>query len=321
MATENPTNLQPQRSERAAEEETLVPLRHPGRTVGTVVVLVLLAILIRAVVTNERYEWSVVADYFFSKSVLLGLLRTLELTALGMVIALVLGIVLALMRQSQTRLVSWLAGAYIWFFRGTPLLVQLIFLYNISALYPKLSLGVPFGGPSFVEADANQLLTAFTVAVVGLGLNAGAYMCEIVRGGLLSIEKGQTEAAAALGMPGSLTFRRIVFPQAFRVMIPAIGNETIGMLKYTSLVSVISLPELLYSTQIIYTRTFQTIPLLTVACLWYLLVTTILSIGQMYLERHFGRGVARTGGRRRGRAKKAPIEPPAAAGTGWETPR
>ena len=270
-----------------------IPVRHPARGLLTGVVLVLLAMAVHGLVTNARYQWPVVWHYFFSAEILSGLLRTLELTALAMIVATVLGIALALMRQSGSRVVSLTASGYIWFFRGTPLLVQLIFWYNITALYPRLSIGIPFG-PALLRGNANSLVGAFAVAVIGLGLNEGAYMCEVVRGGLLAVEKGQVEAATALGMTGQLTFRKVVFPQAIRVMIPAVGNELIGMLKYTSLVSVIALPELLYSAQIIYTQTFQTMPLLIVASLWYLLVTTVLTVGQRYAERYYGRGITGT---------------------------
>jgi len=285
-------------------DEVRIPVRHPGRGLMTCVVLVLLAMAVHGLVTNSRYQWAVVGDYFFSHEILSGLLRTLELTALAMTVATALGIVLALMRQSGARIVSLTANAYIWFFRGTPLLVQLIFWYNISALYPSLSIGIPFG-PAFVRGNANSLVGAFAVAVIGLGLNEGAYMCEVVRGGLLSVEKGQIEAATALGMTSRLTFQKVVFPQAIRVMIPSVGNELIGMLKYTSLVSVLSLPELLYSAQIIYSQTFQTMPLLIVASLWYLIVTTVLTIGQAYVERYYGRGTTGAAGRRRRVAENA----------------
>lgn len=181
---------------------------------------------------------------------------------------------------------------YVWFFRGTPVLVQLLFWYNISALYPRLSIGVPFG-PDFVHGNVNPIITAFTAAILGLGLNEGAYMSEIVRAGLLSVDHGQTEAAQALGMTRGLALRRIVLPQAMRVIIPPTGNETIGMLKTTSLASTIALSELLRATQNIYSRTYQTIPLLIVASVWYITLTSVLSIGQYYLERHFARGSAR----------------------------
>jgi len=185
--------------------------------------------------------------------------------------------------------VSGAASAYVWFFRGTPLLVQLIFWFNLAALYPTLGFGIPFG-PAFVEVDTNSLITPLLAAILGLGLNEGAYMSEIVRAGLLSVDPGQTDAAEALGMRKVQVFRRIVLPQAMRVIIPPTGNETISMLKTTALVSVIAIPDLLFAVQVIYSRNFDVIPLLITASLWYLLVTTVLSIGQYFIERHFKRG-------------------------------
>jgi len=178
---------------------------------------------------------------------------------------------------------------YVGFFRGTPLLVQLIFWFNLAALYPAIAFGVPFG-PHLVTGDANKLITPFVAAILGLGLNEAAYMAEIVRAGLLSVDHGQTQAAQALGMTQRQIFRRIVLPQSMRVIIPPTGNQTISMLKTTSLVSVIALHDLLYASQIIYSRTYLVIPLLITASLWYLIVTTVLSVGQYYIERHFKRG-------------------------------
>jgi polar amino acid transport system permease protein len=217
---------------------------------------------------------------------------TLELTAIAMVVGIVLGVGLAVMRLSPNPLVSGASGLYVWFFRGTPVLVQLLFWNFISALYPTISVGIPFG-PDLVHGDANTLVTPFIAAILGLGLNQAAYQAEIVRGGVLAVEEGQTEAAKALGMTRLLTMRRIVLPQAMRVIIPPTGNEVISMLKTSSLVSVIAYPELLYSAQLIYAVNFRQIPLLLVVCIWYLFVTTLLSIGQYYLERRFGRGTAR----------------------------
>jgi polar amino acid transport system permease protein len=197
------------------------------------------------------------------------------------------------MRLSKSLVLSSVASSYIWLFRGTPLLVQLLFWFNVASFVPRLSLGIPFG-PSFVSANTNNVVTVLAAAILGLGLNEAAYMSEIVRAGIVSVDAGQGEAALALGMNKRLVFRRIVLPQAMRVIIPPTGNQTIGMLKGTSLVSVISLPELLYSVQLIYARNFETIPLLVVASLWYLIVTTVLSVGQHYVERHFGRGRLRT---------------------------
>jgi polar amino acid transport system permease protein len=263
-----------------------------GRWIAAGVVLLVGAALVHSAATNPRFQWGVVRHYFFSSQVLGGLVVTLELTAISMVIGIVLGVVLAVMRLSPNPLVSSASWTYIWFFRGTPVLVQLLFWNFIAALYPQISLGIPFG-PQFVHLDANSLITPFGAAVLGLGLNEGAYMAEIVRAGMLSVDEGQTDAAHALGMTRLKTFRRIVLPQAMRVIIPPTGNETISMLKTSSLVSVIAYRELLYSVQLIYSVNFLQIPLLIVASLWYLIVTTVLSIGQFFLERYFGRGTAR----------------------------
>jgi polar amino acid transport system permease protein len=235
--------------------------------------------------TNPNFGWDVVGLYLRDVSIGRGILVTLGLTAISMAIGIVLGVVFAVMRLSVNPVVRSAAFAYVNFFRGTPVLVQLLFWFNLAALYPVITLGLPG-----VELDANQLITPMTAAILGLGLNQGAYMSEIVRAGILSVDHGQTEAAEALGITRMQTMRRVVLPQAMRVIIPPTGNETIGMLKTTALVSVISVPELLYSAQIIYARTFETVPLLIVASLWYLLITSILTIGQYYLERRFARG-------------------------------
>jgi polar amino acid transport system permease protein len=267
-------------------------VRRPGRWLAALVVLVIAVALGNSVATNPRFQWGVVGDYLFSSRILDGLVVTLELTVISMAIGIVLGVVLAVMRMSPNPLVSSASWLYVWFFRGTPVLVQLLFWSFISALYPKISLGIPFG-PQFVHADANSLITPFAAAILGLGLNEAAYMAEIVRAGILSVDEGQTDAAHALGMTRLQTMRRIVLPQAMRVIIPPTGNETISMLKTSSLVSVIAYKELLYSAQLIYAVSFQQIPLLIVVCIWYLFVTTLLSIGQYYVERRYGRGAAR----------------------------
>jgi polar amino acid transport system permease protein len=269
-----------------------VPVRHPGRWIAAAVIAVLVAALARSVATNQRFEWDVVGDFLFSSRILDGLILTLELTVLAMAIGIVLGIVLALMRLSQSALLSGTSWVYIWLLRGTPVLVQILLWYNIAALYPTIGLGIPFG-PSFVHLDANTLITPFVAATLALGLNEGAYMSEIVRAGIISVDEGQTDAAQALGMTRLQTMRRIVLPQAMRVIIPPTGNETISMLKTTSLVAFVALADLLYSAQLIYSTNYKTIQLLIVASIWYLAVTSILSIGQYYLERYFGRGSAR----------------------------
>jgi len=269
-----------------------VPVRRPGRWVAAVLVVVVAVALVNSAATNPRFGWDLVGQFLFSHQVIRGLLVTVELTAISMLIGIVLGIVLAIMRLSPNPLVAGASWTYIWFFRGTPVLVQLLAWNFISALYPEITLGIPFG-PDLVHANANALITPFVAAILGLGLNEAAYMSEIVRAGILSVDEGQTDAAEALGMTRIKTMRRVVLPQAMRVIIPPTGNETISMLKLSSLVSVIAYTELLYSVQLIYSQNFRQIPLLIVASIWYLVLTTILSIGQYYLERRFGRGSSR----------------------------
>jgi polar amino acid transport system permease protein len=275
-----------------AEEIKAIPVRHPGRWIAGAIILVLAAALAKSVATNPRFHWNVIGQYFFSSRVLHGLLLTLELTALSMAIGIVLGTLLAVMRLSPNPLISDASWIYIWLFRGTPVLVQILLWFNIAALYPRFSIGVPFG-PQFVHFTAAAAITPFVAAVLALGLNEGAYMAEIVRAGIISVDEGQTEAAQSLGMTRLQTMRRIVLPQAMRVIIPPTGNETISMLKTSSLASVIAVTELLYTVQLIYAVNYETMPLLLVASIWYLIVTTVLSVGQYYVERHFGRGAAR----------------------------
>lgn len=266
-----------------------IPLRHRAQWVVMACLLVFAAMFVHSLFANPNYQWSVVGHYFFNPIILSGVLLTIELTVIGMSISVVIGIGCAVMRLSTNRLLTGASVTYIWFFRACPLMVQLIFWYNLSAVYPRLGLGIPFG-PQFVTFSANSLITPMMAAILGLSLYEGAYMAEIVRGGILAIDAGQAEAAQSLGMPRGLTLRRIVLPQAMRVIIPPTGNELIGMLKNTALVSVIALAELLYTAQTVYMRTFQEIPLLIVVILWYLLIVSVLSVGQYYIERHYGRG-------------------------------
>jgi polar amino acid transport system permease protein len=247
---------------------------------------------VNLLITNEQFQWDVVAHYLFSPVILRGVRLTLELTVMSMAIGVTLGIVLAVMRTSKGRLLQTVSAGYLWFFRGTPLLVQLIFWFNLGALLPELSLGIPFG-PSFASWETNSVISPLMAALLGLGLNEAAYMAEVVRAGLLSVDEGQSEAAQALGMRPGLTLRRIVLPQAMRVIIPPTGSRTIQMLKTSSLVSVLALPELLHSAQVVYSRTFQTIPLLVVASIWYLLFTSVLSAIQRRIEAHYARGASR----------------------------
>jgi len=274
------------------DEIKAIPVRRPGRWVAAAIILYLSAAIVKSVATNSRFQWGIIRHYFTSSRVLQGLITTLELTVLCMAIGIAIGIVLAVMRLSPNPLVSGASWLYIWFFRGTPVLVQILFWGFIAALYPTLSLGIPLG-PQFVHFSANSTITPFVAGMLALGLNEGAYMAEIVRAGFISVDEGQTEAAQSLGMTRLQTMRRIVLPQAMRVIVPPTGNETISMLKTTSLVSVIAVTDLLYSVQLIYAVNYRTIPLLIVASIWYLIVTTVLSFGQYYLERYFGRGAAR----------------------------
>ena len=274
------------------EEIRAVPVRRPGRWVAAAIVLVLAVAIIHSVATNPRFEWDVVGEYLFDERILEGLRVTIELTIISMAIGVVLGVLLAVMRLSLNPLLSGGSWLYIWFFRGTPVLVQIIFWYFISALYPKIDIGIPFG-PAFIHGNANSVIHPFTAAILALGLNEGAYMAEIVRAGIISVDEGQSDAAQSLGMTRLQTMRRIVLPQAMRVIIPPTGNETISMLKTTSLVSVIAVPELLYASQAIYAVNFKTIPLLITASIWYLACTSVLYVGQYYLERHYGRGASR----------------------------
>jgi polar amino acid transport system permease protein len=274
------------------EEIEAVPVRRPGRWVAAIVVVLVAASIIRAIVTNKNFGWHVVGQYLFDGRVLHGVRVTIELTVFSMLLGVVLGVGLAVMRRSPNPLVSGASWLYIYFFRGTPLLVQLIFWYSIGSLFKTIDLGVPFG-PSFIHINSNTAITAFVAALLGLGLNEGAYMSEIVRAGFLSVGEGQAEAAASLGMGRLQVLRLIVLPQAMRVIIPPTGNETISMLKNTSLVSVIAYTELLYSVQQIYSVSFQTIPLLIVASIWYLAMTSVLYVGQFFIERRYGRGFSR----------------------------
>jgi len=278
--------------EENAAELPVVPVRHPGRWVTAAVLLVLAAMLGHWLVTNSALRWDVVGQYLFDSSIVHGVGRTLELTAVAMLVGVVLGILLAVMRLSPNPIVSGISWLYIWFFRGTPVLVQLLFWYFLPTVVRSLSLGVPFG-PSWFHTDPKTVITQFTAAILGLGLNEAAYMAEIARAGILSVDEGQTEAAQALGMTRRQTMQRIVLPQAMRVILPPTGNETISMLKTTSLVFAIGFSELLTTAQIIYGRTFQTIPLLLTISIWYVAITSVLYVGQYYLERYFARGSAR----------------------------
>jgi polar amino acid transport system permease protein len=241
---------------------------------------------------RERYQWGIIGQYFLSSEVVKGLGLTLALTVIAMTGGIVLGVSFALMRMSPNPVLSTGAWWYIWFFRGTPVLVQLLFWFNASYIFPSFSLGIPFG-PAFVHFNLNTWITLFLAASIGLALNEGAYMAEIVRAGMISVDPGQVEAAQSVGMTRLKAMRLVVLPQAMRVVVPPTDNETISMLKTTSLASVKVVPELTYAVEQIYSNNYETVPLLMVASLWYLIVTTTLTFGQYHVERYYGRGSRR----------------------------
>ncbi|MDB5551576.1 MAG: transporter permease [Rhizobium sp.] len=264
---------------------------YPSWWIGGGVVLVFLFLFVRLLVTNENLQWPVVAQYMFSPEILAGLGRTLFLTFVSMVLGLVIGTVIAIMRLSRNPVFQATSWMWIWFFRGVPPLVQLVFWYNLGLLIPTVSIGVPFG-PELWSAPTNQMITPLSAALLGLAFTESAYAAEMIRAGIQAVSSGQTEAAATLGMTQAQTLRRIVLPQALRIIIPPIGNDTISMLKFTSLVSVLALPDLLYSAQMIYSRTYQTIPLLIVATIWYLVLSTILTLIEHHIEHRLKEDVA-----------------------------
>lgn len=239
--------------------------------------------------TNPRFEWPIVARYLFADSVLQGLGVTLALTVIAMLVGSIIGTTAAVALLSSFGPARWTAQTYLWAFRGTPLLIQLIFWYNLAYLLPELAIGLPFMQP-WAAWSTNEVITPFVAALLGLGLAEGAYMTEIVRAGLLSVDARQHDAAKAIGMTPAQSFFRIVLPQALRFIIPPTGNQVISMAKATALVSVIAMNDLLHSVQLIYNRTYEVVPLLLVAVFWYLVVITVMYAGQSRLERRFSRG-------------------------------
>lgn len=263
--------------------------RQPFRPLLSGLLLCLLVLALIYVVRDNRFQWHMIQHYLFGPTILRGVLTTLWLTALVMLISTPLSVVVALMRVSRSRTASSFAWTFVWFFRSVPQLVQLILFFNIGALFPKLSFGIPFG-PTFVSAQANQIVTPLFAAVVGLTLAEVAYMSEIIRGSIMAVGHGQVEAGRTLGLSPWHVMTRIILPQAARVAVPAAAGQLVTLVKMTSLVSVISMTDLLYSAELIYVNNFATIPLLLVATIWYLVITSILGIGQYLLERRFGRG-------------------------------
>ncbi|MFD5519956.1 amino acid ABC transporter permease [Streptomyces sp. NPDC127066] len=264
-----------------------IPVRHYGRYVSAVIAIALLASVIYAF-SQGQINWGAIPDYFFDQRVIDGVLKTLLLTFLSMVIGIGGGILLAVMRLSKNPVTSSIAWFYIWFFRGTPVLVQLVVWFNLGLVFTYINLG-----PIYKDYWSN-FMTPLLTALLGLGLNEAAYMAEICRAGLLSVDEGQTEASQALGMSHSKTLRRIVIPQAMRVIVPPTGNEVINMLKTTSLVAVIQYSELFRVTQDIGQTSGAPVEMLFLAAAWYLLLTSVFSVGQYYLERYYARGSSRS---------------------------
>lgn len=277
------------------EELTVVRVRHWGRHIAAVAAVVALAGLLGSLARNKNLHWDVVGDNLFKDFVFEGLFTTLWLTAGAMALAVVLGVLLAVMRLSDNPVLKGVSGLFVWFFRGTPLLVQIIFWGFAAALYPMVMIGIPFTDITFFSAPTNSVLTPGLAALLALALHEAAYASEIVRAGIQSVDTGQTEAAHSLGMRPAKTMRRIVLPQAMRVIIPPMGNETINMLKMTALVSVINAHDLMSNIQAVYAANYQVIPMLVVASAWYLAMVSALSLPQAWLERRFGRGTAHGG--------------------------
>lgn len=280
------------------------PVRHWGRWVSALVVILLAAMFVHGMVTNPNFHWDIVLDTLFKPQIFRAIGWTLLLTVVSMTIGIILAVTLAIMRRSENPVLRWVSMVYIWVFRGTPIYTQLIFWGLIGVLYPKLSLGIPFG-PEFFEFRTYDIITAGVAAMLGLALNEAAYLSEIVRSGLNSVDAGQEEAASALGMNKQQILRRIVVPQAMRVIVPPTGNETISMLKTTSLVTAVPFTlELTRVTNDMGTHSLLQIPYLLVAAIWYIVITSILMVGQAQLEKYYGKGVQSSGHARNRTSKR-----------------
>ncbi|WP_081063436.1 amino acid ABC transporter permease/ATP-binding protein [Burkholderia multivorans] len=271
----------------------IVPARHRSSLAGTVLALALIALALHSILTNPQWGWPVFAEWFLSPPVLSGLARTLVLTLLGALFGFALGALVAFARLSRSRLLSASAWTFVWLFRSIPLIVLLLILNNLGYLYEHVRLGVPFTDIVWFDAPTTDLISPFAAAVLGLTLNHAAFSAEVIRGGILSVDQGQLEAAAALGLPHGRQTARIVLPQAMRAILPTAFNDLIVLAKGTSMVYVLAMPELFYTVQVIYRRNLEVIPLLMVATVWYLIILTVLSAIQVQVERHYARGALR----------------------------
>lgn len=263
----------------------IMPRRHYGRWVAVAVIVVLLAALIRAFAVGD-IEWRVVEQFLTVKSIMDGLVNTIAMAAAAMLLGIVLGVVSAIMRMSDNPVLQGVAMGYAWLFRGTPLILQLLLWFNLALIFPSL------GIPGLFSVRTVDVITPAVAALLGLGINQGAYTSEVIRAGMLSVDNGQYEAAKSIGMTRLMSLRRIVFPQAMRVILPPLGNEFIGMVKATSLASVIQFSEILHNAQNIYYANSRVIELLMVAAFWYLVIISVLTPAQSLLERRFARGTA-----------------------------
>lgn len=266
------------------------PVRHYGQWLAAVVLLVVIAGLLASLAENENLNYKYFWEFITAEAVLSGLGVTLALSVIGMAVGLTLGTLIAVVRMSNNRVLQAVGGFYVWFTRGIPLLVQILIWGNLALLFPTLGVGIPFTDISFFAVPTNAVLTTFVASCVALGLNEAAYMAEIVRGGILGVDRGQLEAATALGMPGSTSMRRIILPQALRLIIPPTGNQFITLLKSSSLVAIIAGGDLMTAVNNISASNYRIIELLMVGCFWYLVIVTVFSIGQRFLEKRASRG-------------------------------
>jgi polar amino acid transport system permease protein len=311
-ATRTPEQVPP-------EAITAVPVRHPGRWVAIVVIAIVVAMFVHMLVTNDAFHWGFMFDNIFRPPVLEGVRTALLVTILAMILGVALGVVIAVMRLSPNPILSSAAWVYTWFFRAVPRVVLLVLFGNLGILYSSYGFGLPFDRQlghllgidldlRFFSLDARTVVTGFMAGLLGLALSEAAYMAEIVRAGIQSVDPGQQEAAQACGMGRGVTLRRIVLPQAMRVIVPPTGNETIAMLKDTSLLAFVPVTnELFFQLQAIGARTFLVFPMLIAACLWYLAMTSVLMVGQFFLERYFSRGFGTGARQARARAKAGSV--------------
>ncbi len=292
-----------------ARARPVVERRHPWRTIAAVVILLLVVWGADVILRNPSFEWNVVGDYLFHPAVMQGLWTTIWLTVVVTLMSIVFGVIVGAIRLSQNIVLKTVAWVYIWVFRSTPLLVQLLFWFNIGYLFPSIGIGLPWG-PMLWEMPARDLIAPITAALLGLTLQTTSYTAEIIRGGIAAVPTGQLEAAEVLGISPMKRFLRIIIPQSMRSIIPSLGNQVIDTLKATSMISVMAVPDLLYSVQLIYNRSYKVVPMLMVATLWYIFITSVMTVLQARIEAHYARGTRRRKEKRVKLAVAAPAATP-----------